>query len=103
VIGTYLDDNLTLTLLFLVAFGVIGYYLRRYDFPLAPIILGVVLGPKMEEAFRQSMSMSQGNIASFLDHPIVVTFLLLSIIFLFLPMILRVRGNPAQRLVEDDD
>jgi putative tricarboxylic transport membrane protein len=103
VIGTYLDDNLTLTLLFLVAFGVIGYYLRRYDFPLAPIILGVVLGPKMEEAFRQSMSMSQGNIASFLNHPIVLTFLVLSVVFLFLPMILRMRGNPAQQLVEDDD
>jgi putative tricarboxylic transport membrane protein len=103
VVGTYLDDGLTLTLLFLVAFGVIGYFLRRYDFPLAPIILGVVLGPKMEEAFRQSMSMSQGNIASFLNHPIVVTFLILSVIFLFLPMLLRLRGNPAQRLVEDDD
>jgi putative tricarboxylic transport membrane protein len=102
VIGTFLDDGLTLTLLFLVAFGVIGYYLRRYDFPLAPIILGLVLGPKMEEAFRQSMSMSQGNLLSFLDHPIVVTFLLLSVAFLLLPVILRARGAP-RTLVDDDD
>ncbi len=103
VIGTFLDDGLTLTLLFLVTFGVIGYYMRRFDFPLAPVILGVVLGPKMEEAFRQSMSMSRGNIYVFLDHPIVLTFLFLSIVFLFLPVLMRMRGAQPQRLVEDDD
>jgi putative tricarboxylic transport membrane protein len=103
IIGTFLDSGLTLTLLFLVAFGVIGYYMRRYDFPLAPIILGVVLGPRMETAFRQSMSMSRGNLYTFLDHPIVVTFLILSIVFLFLPVLMRMRGATPQRLVEDDD
>jgi putative tricarboxylic transport membrane protein len=103
IIGTFLDNGLTLTLLFLTAFGVIGYYMRRYDFPLAPIILGVVLGPRMETAFRQSMSMSRGSLYTFLDHPIVVTFLVLSIVFLFLPMLLRMRGAAPQRLFEDDD
>jgi putative tricarboxylic transport membrane protein len=75
--------------------------MRRYDFPLAPVILGVVLGPKMEEAFRQSMSMSQGNIYEFLDRPIVVAFLILSAGFLLLPVLLRIRGSQPQRLVED--
>jgi putative tricarboxylic transport membrane protein len=103
VIGTYLNDGLTLTLLFLVAFGVIGYFMREYDFPLAPVILGVVLGGRMEESFRQSMTMSQGNIYQFLDRPIVLGFLLASVAFLFLPMLLRMRGAQPQRLVEDDD
>jgi putative tricarboxylic transport membrane protein len=102
VIGTFLNDGLTLTLLFLVAFGVIGYFMRQYDFPLAPVILGVVLGGRMEESFRQSMSMSRGNLLSFLDHPIVVTFLLLSVVFLALPVLLRRRGAP-RTLVDDDD
>jgi putative tricarboxylic transport membrane protein len=102
VIGTYLNDGLTLTLLFLVAFGVIGYFMREYDFPLAPVILGVVLGGRMEESFRQSMTMSQGNIYEFLDHPIVLGFLLASVAFLMLPVIMRRRGGP-QTLVEDDD
>jgi putative tricarboxylic transport membrane protein len=103
VIGVFLNDSLTLTLLFLVAFGVVGYYMRRYDFPLAPVILGVVLGPRFETSFRQTMSMSQGNIHEYLSHPIVLTFLVLSLVFLLLPTILRLRGVRPQRLVEDDD
>jgi len=82
VIGTFLNDGLTLTLLFLVAFGVIRYFMRLYDFPLAPVILGVVLGGRMEQSFRQSMSMSQGDLYVFLSHPIVVAFLALSVAFL---------------------
>jgi putative tricarboxylic transport membrane protein len=103
IIGVFLNDNLTLTLLFLVAFGVIGYYMRRYDFPFAPVILGVVLGPHFETSFRQTMSMSQGNMHEFLNRPIVVTFLVLSVGFLFLPAIMRLRGVQPRRLVEDDD
>jgi TctA family transporter len=48
------------------------------------------------------MSMSRGNLLSFLDHPIVVTFLLLSVVFLVLPVLLRRRGAP-RTLVDDDD
>lgn len=102
VIGTYLNDGLTLTLFFLVAFGVIGYFMRQYDFPLAPVILGVVLGGRMEQSFRQSMSMSRGDLLTFLDHPIVVVFLILSVLFLFIPAFMRARGGP-KALVEDDD
>lgn len=100
VIGTYLNDSLTLTLIFLVAFGVIGYFMREYDFPLAPVILGVVLGGKMEEAFRQSVSMTQGDAVAFLSRPIVLCFLIASLVFLMLPVIMKKRGGP-QGLVED--
>jgi putative tricarboxylic transport membrane protein len=102
VIGTFLNNGLTLTLLFLIGFGVIGYFMRVYDFPLAPVILGVVLGSRMERSFRQSMSMSQGDLYIFLNRPIVISFLLLSVAFLAVPALLRRRGAP-QRLVEDTD
>jgi putative tricarboxylic transport membrane protein len=91
VTGVYLSDALTLSLVFLVFFGVLGYYMQRHGFPLSPIILGVVLGSSMERSFRQSMIMSGGDIASFLDHPIVVVFLTLSVGFLCLPLFLRGR------------
>lgn len=97
VIGTFLNDGLTLTLLFLVAFGVIGYFMRLYDFPLAAVILGVVLGGRMEQSFPQSMSMSQGDLYVFLSHPIVVAFLALSVAFLALPALMRRRGGPRTR------
>lgn len=100
VTGVYLSDGLVLSLVFLSFFGVVGYYMRRHDFPLAPVILGVVLGGSMERSFRQSMIMSGGDIATFLDRPIVLAFLALSVGFLFLPFILRGRSRVK---VEDDD
>ena len=104
VVGVYLDDGLVVTMIFLVCFGLLGYYMREYGFPLAPVILGVVLGGRMEEAFRQSMSMSQGNLGSFLDHPIVMAFLIGSLVFLSLPALMRMRGGGKKMaLTEDDD
>jgi putative tricarboxylic transport membrane protein len=100
VAGVYLSDGLVLSLVFLTFFGVLGYYMRRHDFPLAPVILGVVLGTNMERSFRQSMIMSGGDLYTFLERPIVVLFLALSVGFLFLPMILRGRSRIK---LEDDD
>ena len=48
-------------------FGIIGYFMRSCDYPLAPVILGVVLGTRMEESFRQTMIMNQGNFYQILD------------------------------------
>lgn len=98
VLGVYLSDGLVLSLIFLCISGVIGYYMRLYEFPLAPVILGVVLGGRMEESFRQSMSMSRGNLYAFLDRPIVVLFLVLAVVFLFLPRFIH-----AGRVRLDDD
>jgi len=102
VIGTFLTTGLTLTVLFMIGFGAIGYFMRQYDFPLAPVILGVILGGRMEETFRQSMTMSRGNIYVFLDHPIVLFFLCLSLAFLALPVLLRQRGGPTQMVADDE-
>lgn len=88
-IGIYVSDGLIISLVLFCAFGVIGYYMRRYQYPLAPVILGVVLGGKMEEAFRQSMIMSRGDLLSFLDHAIVLIFLGLTVVMLVLPQLVR--------------
>jgi putative tricarboxylic transport membrane protein len=53
------------------------------------VILGLVLGTRMEEALRQSMIMSQGNPLVLLERPIVVVFLVLTVVFLCVPQILR--------------
>ena len=76
--------------------------MRVYGFPLAPVILGRVLGLKMELSYRQSMVMTQGDIWLLLERPIVVIFLILSIVSLFLPQILaRITGE--RKVVLDDD
>ncbi len=89
VVGVYNANQQTLDLIFLCGFGVLGYYMRRHRYPVAPVILGLVLGTRMEEALRQSMIMSVGNPLALLDRPIVVVFLVLTAIFLCLPQILR--------------
>ncbi len=89
VIGVYNTNQQTLDLVFLCAFGVLGYYMRKNSYPVAPVILGLVLGTRMEEALRQSMIMSQGNLLALLDRPIVVAFLVLTVVLLFAPHIIR--------------
>jgi len=99
VIGVYNANQQTLDLVFLCGFGVLGYYMRKHRYPVAPVILGLVLGTRMEEALRQSMIMTQGNLLALLDRPIVVVFLVLTVIFLCMPQILkrlRFRGRKVQ-------
>lgn len=86
-IGIYVSDGLIISLVLFCVFGVIGYYMRLYHYPLAPVILGVVLGGRMEESFRQSMIMSQGDLTTFLDRPIVLIFLALTVVMLILPQL----------------
>jgi putative tricarboxylic transport membrane protein len=96
VIGVYNANQTVLDLCLLCVFGVIGYYMREGGFPLPPIILGLVLGNLFEEALRQSMIMTQGNLLAVLERPIVVVFLVLTLASLVWPLILqrlRFRGK----------
>ena len=101
VAGVYSTNHAPLDLLTLCAFGMLGYFMREHDVPLAPVILGVVLGGRMEEAFRQSMIMSQGDVLSLLHRPIVTVFLLLALVSVAFPMILQ--ALTRRELVLDED
>ena len=101
--GVYLNDGLVWSISFLLLFGLIGYYMRVYGFPLAPVILGRVLGMKMELSYRQSMVMTQGDICLLLERPIVVIFLILSVVSLFLPQILAKITGDKKVVLDDDD
>jgi len=98
--GVLSKNGAVLDVLFMCAFGAMGYYFRKYDFPLAPIILGTVLGNNMEQAFRQSMMMTQGDLWLILSRPIVVTLFAMSIFSLFLPTII---GFLSKREVEVEE
>jgi putative tricarboxylic transport membrane protein len=57
----------------------IGYFMRRNSFPIAPVILGFFLGGRKEEALRQSMIMTQGDILRIIDRPFVAAFFVLAV------------------------
>lgn len=67
----------------MVIFGVVGYIFKKLDYPLAPLVLALVLGDRAEDAFRQSMLMSQGTISIFFANGLVASITTLALIMLF--------------------
>jgi putative tricarboxylic transport membrane protein len=86
-IGAYTVHNSTFDVVLMLVFGVIGYVLKKCDYPLAPLVLAIVLGDKAEEAFRQSLLGSQGSLGIFFSNTLVSTIMALGFIALFWPLI----------------
>jgi putative tricarboxylic transport membrane protein len=76
-----------LLLLYLV--GLLGCLMRRFDFPVAPVIVGMILGPMMENQFRRALAISQGDLSVFVTHPISATLLAIAAAVIVLPWVLR--------------
>jgi putative tricarboxylic transport membrane protein len=89
-IGAYSLSNNMFDVLIMVAFGVIGYLLKKVRFEAAPMLLGLVLGLMMEDSLRQSLIMSGGNFDIFFIRPISAGFILAAIVLLAIP---AVRGG----------
>lgn len=87
-IGGYSINNSMTEVWVVLIFGVIGYFMKHVDIPVAPAILGLVLGPMAEKSFRQSLFMSDGDLSIFIHRPITISLLLAGIISLFLPYII---------------
>lgn len=86
-IGAYSVHNSLLDVWLMLGFGAVGYIFKKLGFPLAPLVLALVLGDKAEDAFRQTMLISKGDISVFWSNGLVGTITLLAIILLFWPMI----------------
>lgn len=77
--------------------GMLAFVLRRFGFPVAPVLLGIVLGPMIEQEFRRAMSISSGDLSIFFTRPITVTLLALSLISIA-GSLLR-KAKPADRVI----
>ncbi|MFL5208211.1 MAG: tripartite tricarboxylate transporter permease [Microvirga sp.] len=95
-IGAYSVHSSTFDVMLMLVFGVIGYLLKKCNYPLAPLVLAIVLGDKAEEAFRQSLLGSQGSLGIFFSNTLVSTIMILGLIALFWSLIqqgyTRLRG-----------
>jgi putative tricarboxylic transport membrane protein len=98
-IGAYTVANSTFDLWLAVAFGAAGYLFKKIDYPIAPLVLAMVLGDKAEDAFRQSMIMSRGSISIFWSNGLVATLCALGIVLVLWPVLGRVlrRVVPSRR------
>jgi len=86
-IGAYTVHNNTFDVVMMLVFGVAGYFMKKCNYPLAPMVLAIVLGDKAEEAFRQSLLASQGGLGVFWSNSLVSTIMALGLIALFWPII----------------
>jgi putative tricarboxylic transport membrane protein len=86
-IGAYSVHNNNFDVVMMLVFGVIGYVLKKCNYPLAPMVLAIVLGDRAEEAFRQSLLGSQGSLNIFWSNGLVGTIMALGLIMLFWPLI----------------
>ena len=90
-IGVYSVNNSTFDVMLTLIFGLIGFGMMRFGFPAAPLLLGFVLGPLIEENFRRALVLSRGNLDVFVSRPVSATFLGLTLLVL-LASIPQVRG-----------
>lgn len=81
-IGVYSVNNSSFDVLMALVFGVLGYAMARFDFSPAPLILGFVLGPLLEENFRRALLLSRGDLTVFVSRPVSLLFLVLTLIIL---------------------
>ena len=88
-IGAYTVANAMLDVWFMLGFGVIGYVFKKLDYPLAPLVLALVLGDKAENAFRQSMLMSQGDLSIMWSNWLVGSITTLALVMLVWPLIAK--------------
>ena len=86
-IGAYTVNNAMLDIWFMLVFGVMGYVFKKLDYPIAPLVLALVLGDKAEDSFRQAMLVSQGDLSIMLANPLVGSITTLALIMLFWPLL----------------
>lgn len=88
-LGAYSLHQSWVDLATLYVFGLLGFAMRRWDFPVGPAVIGLILGPLAETQFRRALSISQGDAAVFFTHPISATLLALTAAVIVAPWVLR--------------
>lgn len=86
-IGAFATGNNTFALWVAFCAGVLGYFMKRFDFPAAPLVLGLVLGPLLERSLVQTSSLGGGNLWILFERPISATFMVAAIIAISWPMV----------------
>ena len=92
IVGVYSASGSLFDVALLAAFGLLGYVMRKLDYPAAPLILGLVLGGAMERALRQSLMMSEGSLSILLARPISAVMLSLAALILLIPFFTKVNA-----------
>ncbi|TCT06213.1 tripartite tricarboxylate transporter permease [Aquabacter spiritensis] len=101
VIGAYAPRNTLFDVWVAIGFGIVGYVMRRYHMPVAPLVLGFLLGPMFEQSLRQSLALTGGNPLFMIDRPIAFGLCLAAILVVAATAYFKTKSKVVQGLVED--
>jgi putative tricarboxylic transport membrane protein len=101
IVGVYSASTSLFDLALLAGFGLLGYVMRKLDYPAAPLILGLVLGSAMERALRQSLMMSGGSLSILVSRPISALMLSFAVLVLAIPLFARLNAWRLQAMEEE--
>jgi putative tricarboxylic transport membrane protein len=99
-IGVYSLENSMFDVVVMLVFGVLGYIFKKFDYPVAPTVLALVLGPLLERSLRQSLAISQNDPMIFVTRPITAVLLLLALLSLTSPLIRGWWTNRSRPMME---
>jgi putative tricarboxylic transport membrane protein len=102
-VGVYSVRNSLFDVWVMIAAGVAGYFLRQWRYPIAPFIIGMVLGPTTENSLRQTLMMFKGDVSLVVDRPLSVTLLVLAAAFLAYKFMAILSGKKLALAVKEDD
>ena len=102
-IGAYTVHNSMFDVWLMVIFGFIGYVFKKLDYPLAPLVLALVLGDRAEDSFRQSMLMSQGDMRIFFANALVSSITVLALALLLWPLLSALWATIKNALIQASD
>lgn len=91
IIGVYAISFSTFDLYLMLAFGILGYVMRMIRIPAAPLLLAFILGGMMEQAFRQSLTISNGSVSIFIVSPVACSMLILAVLAFIVPIVKAIR------------
>jgi len=92
IVGVYSVSQSLFDVWMLGVFGLLGYLMRKLDFPAAPLVLGLVLGDRLEQSLRQALMMSQGHLSILVMRPMSAGLLLLTVVILLMPVAGKIRS-----------
>jgi len=100
-IGAYSLNNSVVDLLVMLIFGLVGYLFKKFRYEAAPLILAFILGPLLENSFRQSLIISNGSFWIFFSKPISLLLIIIAFLLLISPLVFK--GRPTEKLENGED
>jgi putative tricarboxylic transport membrane protein len=93
VFGVYAVQGSVFNLFLMIGSGVAAYYLGKNDYPIAPVVLSLILGPMIENNLRRAMNLYNGDYSMFIKDPVSLVFLIIAFLWVAVPQIMKLRGK----------